>query len=210
MHTIVAFVSQKGGVGKSSLARAFARESAVNGLDVRIADLDTQQGTSVEWSRSRLDNELEPPVAVESFGSAKHAISKARCDLLVIDAPARTSAGTLEIARAADIIVQPSGPSLDDLRPCVREFLALAKAGVPLTKLFVALNHVATEAEAFAAREYLEQAGINVFGGYIPERAAYRAAQNQGRAITETSFESLNESAESMIQKIVNTLKGKK
>jgi cellulose biosynthesis protein BcsQ len=45
MATIIALVSQKGGVGKSTLARALAREAAVSGLKVKLADLDTQQGT---------------------------------------------------------------------------------------------------------------------------------------------------------------------
>jgi AAA domain len=38
MSTIIAFVSQKGGVGKSTLARALAREAAVAGLKTKIAD----------------------------------------------------------------------------------------------------------------------------------------------------------------------------
>src|SRR6476620_2530974 len=59
MTTIIAFVSQKGGVGKSTLARALAREAANSGLAVKIADLDTQQGTSVDWHRQRLDSALE-------------------------------------------------------------------------------------------------------------------------------------------------------
>ncbi len=54
MTMIIAFVSQKGGVGKSTLARAVAREAAYGGLKVKIADLDTQQGTSVDWHRTPL------------------------------------------------------------------------------------------------------------------------------------------------------------
>ena len=211
MHTVVAFVSRKGGVGKSSFARAFARESAAGGLDVRIADLDTQQGTSLDWCRSRAQKQHEPSVAVESFGSCKQALAKARCDVLVIDAPAGASPmDVFNIAQSADIVVQPSGPSLDDLQPCVREFLALQKRGIPARKLYVALNHIGTEAEEAMAREYLQEAGLHVLGGYIPERPAYRTAQNNGRAITETSFDSLNESAERVIQNIVDRLKGRK
>ena len=40
MATIIAFVSQKGGVGKSTLSRALAREAAASGLKVKIADLE--------------------------------------------------------------------------------------------------------------------------------------------------------------------------
>ena len=36
----VAFISQKGGVGKSTAARALAREATVGGIKTKIADLD--------------------------------------------------------------------------------------------------------------------------------------------------------------------------
>jgi ABC-type cobalamin/Fe3+-siderophores transport system ATPase subunit len=73
MATIIALVSQKGGVGKSTLARALAREAAVSGLKVKLADLDTQQGTSTNWHRRRLDAGAEPEFSVESFKTAAQA-----------------------------------------------------------------------------------------------------------------------------------------
>jgi chromosome partitioning protein len=69
MSTIIAFVSQKGGVGKSTMARALAREATAGGLKSKIADLDTQQGTSVDWHRARLDAGIEPVIAVEAFAT---------------------------------------------------------------------------------------------------------------------------------------------
>ena len=50
MAFIISLVSQKGGVGKSTLARLIAREAAIGGLDVKIADLDTQQRTCTNWA----------------------------------------------------------------------------------------------------------------------------------------------------------------
>src|SRR5689334_15654474 len=141
MPTVVAFISQKGGVGKSTLARAVAREAAAGGLGVKIADLDTQQGTSVDWHRQRLDGVIEPTVAVEAFKTAGQALAVADAyDLLIVDGPARTSKATLEIARVANLVVQPTGASADDLRPAVREFHALLQAGVLAEKLVFALN----------------------------------------------------------------------
>lgn len=106
MVSIVAFVSQKGGVGKSTLSRALAREAAVAGLNVKVADLDTQQGTSVDWHRQRLQAGIEPTVSVEAFATAAKAIAVAgRYDLLIIDGPARTSSATLDIAKVASLVV---------------------------------------------------------------------------------------------------------
>src|SRR5271166_798078 len=128
MGAVVALVSQKGGVGKSALARTLARDAAAAGLVVKLADLDVQQGTCLDWSRDRNAAGVEPSVSVESFRSAAAALAiRDKVDLLILDGPARTSQATLEIARVADVVVQPSGPSADDLRPVVRTWRSLSR-----------------------------------------------------------------------------------
>lgn len=205
MTTIVALVSQKGGVGKSTLARAVGREATRSGLEVKIADLDTQQGTATDWYRVRLNAKIEPVVPVELFRTAQQALAIAEhYDLLIIDGPARTSKGTLEIARVANLVVQPTGASLDDLRPAVREFHALVQAGISKDKLIFALNHIGTEAEAIEARDYLTEAGYMILSGHLPERPGYRKAQNLGYAITETRFSGLNEKADALVQALID------
>ena len=201
MTTIIAFVSQKGGVGKSTLARALAREAAHGGLKVKIADLDTQQGTAVDWNRTRLHAGLQPAVAAEAFATAAQALQIAHhYDLLIIDGPARTSSGTLDIAKVADLVVQPTGASVDDLKPAVREFHALVQAGIHRDKLVFALNRIGTPTEENEARAYIVEAGYAVLDGCLLERPAYRTAQNSGRAVTETSFRTLNTKANALIQ----------
>src|SRR5271167_4084261 len=130
MATIIAFVSQKGGVGKSTLSRALAREAASSGLTAKVADLDTQQGTSVNWHRRRLNAGIEPTVSVEAYRTADQALAQAeRYDLLIIDGPARASEATLRIARKADLVVQSTNPALDDLEPAVLVFHEMVKEG---------------------------------------------------------------------------------
>jgi chromosome partitioning protein len=205
MSTIIAFVSQKGGVGKSTMARALAREATAGGLKSKIADLDTQQGTSVDWHRARLDAGIEPVIAVEAFATAQQALGIAdEYDLLIIDAPARTSKGTLAIARVADLVVQPTCASADDLRPAVREFHALVKQGIPKAKLAFALNRIGTPAEEAETRTYIAEAGYVTLGGCLLERPAYRKAQNRGHAVTETSYARLNAKADALIQALID------
>jgi chromosome partitioning protein len=207
MTTIIAFVSQKGGVGKSTLSRALAREAANAGLKTKIADLDTQQGTSIDWHRIRLNAGIKPPVAAEAFATAAQALKvAAQYDLLIIDGPARTSAGTLEIAKLADLVVQPTGASVDDLRPAVREFHALVKAGISKHKLAFALNRIGTPTEEAEARAYVSEAGYAVLEGCLLERPAYRKAQNTGHSITETSFRNLNVRADALIQALIDRI----
>jgi chromosome partitioning protein len=196
---VVAFVSQKGGVGKSTFSRGLAREAAKAGLRVKIADLDIQQGTSVAWQRRRLADEIEP--------TAEQALEEAtRFDLLIIDAPARASKGTEQIARAASLIIQPTDPCLDDLEPAVKVFHELVKAGISKQKLAFAINKVLTSSEEAAARSYLTEAGYAVLDGYLPMKTSYRAAHDHGRSITETRYDALNGQADAIIQSIIDRI----
>jgi chromosome partitioning protein len=205
MASVIAFVSQKGGVGKSTLARALAREAAAGGLRVKVADLDTQQGTSVDWHRTRMDAAIEPSVSVESYKTAAQALAVAdHFDIIILDGPARTSQATLDIAKAASLVVQPTGASLDDLRPAVREFHALVKAGIPSGRLTFALNRIGTDAEEADAPAYLGEVGYSVLSGCLVERPAYRQAQNGGYAITETRYAALNARADALIQSLID------
>jgi len=205
MGAIIALVSQKGGVGKSALARTLARDAAAAGLSVKLADLDVQQGTCLDWSRDRNAAGIEPAVSVESFRNAVAALAtRDRVDLLILDGPARTSQATLEIAKVADVLVQPSGPSADDLRPVVRTWRELVAAGIPIVRLAVALNCVGSDAEEADARSFLERAGVEALPHALPERIAFRQALNTGRAMTETRYPGLNRMASVLIQDIIN------
>lgn len=207
MTYIIGIISQKGGVGKSTLSRAIAREAASSGMGVKVADLDIQQGTVVNWYRRRLSKNLKPLFSVESFKAADQAIqSKEHFDLLIIDGPARASKGTLEIAKVSNLIIQPTGASIDDLDPAILTFHELVKEGIPREKLVFALCRVGTESEESDCREYIYQAGYDVLSGCIYEKPAYRQSQNQGYAITETKYPSLNSKSDRLIQSIVERL----
>ena len=209
MTAVIAFVSQKGGVGKSTLARALAREAAASGLKVKIADLDPDQATIVDWHKVRTQRALEPSLSVELFRTVAQALASADGhDLLVIDGPAKASSGTTEIAKRADLIVQPTGAGRDDLNPAVRVFHGLVRLGVPQSRLIFALNHIGTESEAEAARAFITEAGYSVLPGYLPERPAYRLAQNEGYAVTETRFHGLKERADALIQSLIDKVAG--
>lgn len=205
MATVIAFLSQKGGVGKSTLARALAREAAAGGLQVKVADCDPDQGTLIDWHRVRVSKSIEPTISVELFRTAAQALAAAeRYDLLVIDGPAKASASTLEIARKADLIVQPTGASGDDLKPAIRVFHGLVKEGIPKGRLTFALNRIGTESEAELARAYIDEAGYAALPGYLPERPAYRQAQTDGYAVTETRYHGLKERADALIQCLID------
>jgi len=208
MAIIVAMVSQKGGVGKSTLARLLAREFAAQEWRVKIADLDISQATSFQWRARRLEHQIEPDIAVEQFGRVDQALKIGdQYDLLIFDGAPHGSQATRSIALASDLVVIPTGLAVDDLQPAVTLAHDLLKNGVPKNKITFALCRVGSSlSEIEDAGSYLKQAGYAVLAGALPEQVAYRRASDEGRALTETRFQSLNERAEQLAQGMVDTI----
>ncbi|SMX45591.1 ParA family protein [Octadecabacter ascidiaceicola] len=207
MGYIVSFIAQKGGVGKSTLARALAREASAGGWDVKVADLDTQQGTVADWHKVRLNSGYDPVGSVEVFGTVATALKNAdNHDLLVMDAAARASAVTADLAKHSHLSVIPTCASRDDLMPAIRLANELRKTGIPTNKIALALTRVTTEAEIREAREFIAEAGYTALDGCLYEKPAYRQAQNTGLAVTETRYKALNEKAEILMQSILDKI----
>lgn len=215
MPVVVSFVGQKGGVGKSTLARAFASVAARGKLKVKLADLDVNQQTSVRWARIRTARGHGHPVQAEAYSTFDDAMANVRgFDLIVVDTPGHASPETLEIARLSQVIILPTGASTDDLYPTVLLLYELEQMGIPKERLAVALCRLLEQREEHAARKYIETAGYEALIGSIPERAGYRSAHNLGQSITETADQALNRRArmlmESLLEKVMNQLQSPK
>lgn len=65
---------------------------------------------------------------------------------------------------------------------------------------------VTTAAEIEEAREFISDAGYKVLEGALIEKPAYRQAQNEGLAVTETRFPSLKQKADVLLQAMVDLL----
>lgn len=208
MGYIIGMVSQKGGAGKSTLARLFARELAKDGFSVKIADLDTQQTTCTDWAADRAEAQIEPEIQVQPFGNIKTALAEApRFDAYILDGRPHSSQQTLEIAKASDLVVIPTGQTKDDLRPAVKLAHSLADVGISPCKIaFALVKTTNSDSELQAARAYLEQTDYTALEGFVPVSTAYGSAHDAGKVITETSYRTLNEKAERLAQSIIDHL----
>jgi len=204
----IGMVSQKGGVGKSTLARMMAREFVAGGLATKIADLDTQQQTCTYWAGRRAENGVTPELQVQSFASVKSALDDApRFDAMILDGKPNASDQTIEIAKSADLVVIPTGQTVDDLHPGVVLAHALRKKGIATDKIaFAMFKTTGSERENAAARQYLEQAGYRVLDGEVSVSTAYGSASDMGKAITETSFRTLNDRASKLAQSVIDLM----
>jgi len=203
---IIACLSQKGGGGKSTLARCLAVELTRQKLKVLLVDLDIQQKTSQEWVERRNKQGIKPLINCQSYPFFDEKLTKSSYDYLIIDGPARMSKGSLVIAKSANLIIQPVRPSLDDLNPAIREFNGLFKAGIPKNKLAFLINSVSSEAEEKATRNYLQKAGYFVFANSLPEKVSYREVQNQGLSISEVKYLRLSKQAKELVKNIIKKI----
>jgi chromosome partitioning protein len=209
MGYVIGVVSQKGGVGKSTIARAIATTYAKVDWSVKVADLDINQSSSFTWLQRRLTNEVSPVVAVETFGTVVQALKFANnYDLMVLDGAPTASKSTAEIAVNADLVVLPTSLSLDDLEPTV--ILAnnlTGKHGVPVERIAIALSKVGdSRAELEDARQYLAGTPYHVLDSQIPEKTAFRRAQDAGLSVVESPYPGPRAQADALIQAIIDRL----
>ncbi|MBI1866839.1 MAG: ParA family protein [Methylocystis sp.] len=114
MRTI-AFVTQKGGAGKSTLASCIAVAARRAGERVFIIDMDPLQ-CLVKWSNANNNSDVPVEhVPTAKLSKALAALEKKGVTLVVIDAPGDNSEFATAAIRAADLCIIPARPNVFDL-----------------------------------------------------------------------------------------------
>jgi chromosome partitioning protein len=180
---IISCLSQKGGVGKSTIARLIARTYAVSGWTVKICDFNTTQLTSVKWGRIRaLDKDL-PQILTEPYTQPSR-LKREPADLVVADGRPDSDQSSLDIARVSDLVILPTGLSLDDLEPQLLFADELVSKGVPAGRVLFVLNKTNDSSTAvLEARDYLSKYAVAEQD--LSARISYQRAQNFGKALSE-------------------------
>jgi chromosome partitioning protein len=200
---IIVILSQKGGGGKSTIARCLATELTKQKQKTLLVDLDIQQKTSWEWAERRKRKNIKSLISCQSFPYFEEKLLKSDYDYLIIDCPARISKESLIIAKQANLIIQPVRPSLDDLNPAIREFHALVRAGINKKKLTFVINCISSSSEEKNTKEYLTEAGYFVFPISLQDKVSYREAQNQGLSVSEVKYLRLKKQVKLLIKQII-------
>lgn len=201
---VIACLSQKGGVGKSTLCRLISTGYASSGWSVKIADFNLKQKTSTDWAAIRMESQIEPSVQAEAFSSVSTALRQAgQFDLMVMDGRPDSDVTTLEIARRANLIIVPVGVTMDDLAPQVRFAHELRSKGIDKRRILFVVNKSVESAISIAdARAYISEAGYTCAETDLPMKTGYQIAQNSGRSALETTFTTLNERAGRLAEEI--------
>lgn len=181
----IAIISQKGGVGKTTLAINLAAAALNAKLQTVIADTDPQQ-SAYNWFKDRGDPNALPYV-VSSFPdnlpAYRDTAAEAGADYFIIDTAPNSSESTLRIAALADRILVPCTPSYMDLRALERTAAIVKIAAKPASAILTMCP--SRGQEIAGAEEALHLLGFSTYTNRIGLRVATKRAHGAHQTIFE-------------------------
>ena len=116
MRTLV-LASQKGGVGKTTLAGHLAVMAEMEGAGpVALIDTDPQGSLSSWWNERQADTPVFASVDIAGLANRLEELSKAGVKLAIIDTPPAVTDTIRQVLAVADLVLIPTRPSPHDLR----------------------------------------------------------------------------------------------
>ncbi|MEO7560210.1 MAG: ParA family partition ATPase [Nitrosospira sp.] len=182
----IAFLSQKGGSGKTTLAVHAAVAAYESGERVVIVDTDFQKSATT-WGNAR--NEEMPVVATSAAADLASVLKAAKHDkmtLVIVDTSPHAAPDAARIAQAVDLVIIPCRPTAFDLA-AVGSAVEIVKAA-KARGVFVLSACPFRSPEIAETRAVLGEYGLPVAPAEITDRRAFARAVASGKAVTE--FES--------------------
>jgi len=195
---VIAVVSAKGGVGKSTLARAIAVHAASSasgqgGRRVALVDLDPQRTLEQWWDR-RATSRQEPasgrnPDLLRNASSAADAVASLRAcnsyDLAILDLPPSFLHEMQEALEASDIALVPLLPDLDNIS-ATRDAIVLARKAA--CKYLVVINRAPPRSDrGETIQRVLRDGGQPVAETIMKDTITWSQAHDAGLSAIEVS-----------------------
>lgn len=176
--TIIAVLSQKGGAGKSTLARAMAVAALADGKSSVCIDADPQ-GTVIKWGRRR---SARAPSVVGLDGRTLSEVvgewQERGAAVIIIDTPPHVRPLVAVAAAAADVVVIPVRPSPDDLEAVGATVAIVREVGRPAG---LVINAAPPRGASLAlARSALATFSLPICPTALVERLTHQYASAEG------------------------------
>lgn len=179
---VVAFVTQKGGSGKTTLCLNLAVAAEEAGRRALIVDLDPQ-GTAEAWYQ---DREAERPRLVRAepadLPRVLAAAGRQGFSHVLLDTPGRDEPGVAAAIRAASFCVIPCRPTPADMKATPATIATIRRLAKPVV-------FVLTQTPPRGGRMREAELGLATLGPVAPiglvSRTAFQDAHGAGLGITE-------------------------
>jgi chromosome partitioning protein len=188
----VAFVTQKGGAGKTTMAASLAVAAAAVGEKVIALDLDPQ-GSLASWGERRegqgpsfegLTVERFPADKVKQLAAILPALQRKGFTVAVLDTAGVDNATTHVAMQAADLCLMPARPSRLDIEATGATFRAVVRMG---KRVAFVLNQCPPMPRS--SRSLEAAAGLRLLGvladPMMSARADFQDAMAAGLGVTE-------------------------
>lgn len=180
----IAFLSQKGGAGKTTLATCVARQLQLDGHDVILIDADPQ-GSARDW-RAATERETVLVVGLDrpTLDKDIKALSGNGTKWVIIDGAPRNEAMTLSAIKASDLVLIPVQPSPYDVWAS-EDLVAVIKARQEITdgkpkSAFVICRAIRRTELSRDVHSALEEMGLPVFSTTTINRQIYPKSAAEG------------------------------
>jgi chromosome partitioning protein len=185
---LIAFLSQKGGSGKTTLAVHIAVAAQEAGEKVILFDNDPQSSASA-WAHERhqrTQRDDSPTILMATPATLPTLLNNAQSSgvtLGIIDSPPHIAPGVDRIAAAADFLLIPCRPSAFDMVAIAASIQIARAAEKPNAIILNACDPRIPEVED--ARKFLTGQGFSVAPVTIGQRVSFSRAIITGRSVTE-------------------------
>lgn len=189
---IIAFLNQKGGVGKTTLSINVATALARKKLKVLLIDADPQN-SSLDWAATRKIENLFTVVGINKPIIHKEVNKLKRdYDHIIIDGPPRIYDVAKSAIVASDIVVIPVQPSPYDIWAADEVVKLIKEVSEPLEGIkiiksaFVINRKIVNTAIGRDVNEALRHYNIDIFDTHICQRVAYAETAANGLTVLES------------------------
>ena len=179
---VIAVISQKGGVGKTTLATALAVAAEQDGKSVALFDLDPQASACFWADRRRATGKGETPVVRDvNFNRLPHVLDAVRnggADLIILDCPPQQRDIADAALSVADLVLIPTRAEALDIRAMTQTVRLTQQMGKPASVVLTFCPPAGPEIEQ--AREIVAQLKADLVPVSIHLRKAFSRAQQDG------------------------------
>jgi chromosome partitioning protein len=184
---IIVVGSEKGGVGKSTMATNLAVYLSRAGKEVMLVDAD-RQGTTSVWSQDRQTTDIASVAKSDDIRSTLESLAT-KYEYVIVDCQGRDSIELRSSLTIANLFITPVRPSQADLDtiPKVISLVGTAKFVNPELKTYCAITQAPNSSTE--VREAVEALGtysdIITVKSIIYDRRVYRDALGSGQGVLE-------------------------
>jgi len=167
MRTVVV-ASQKGGVGKTTIAGHLGVMAEMVGAGpVALIDTDPQGSLAAWWNERVAETPLFAQVEIDRLTEHLAALEQAGIALTIVDTPPSVTPLIEKVLEVADLVVIPTRPSPHDLRAVGSTVELVERAGkkmifdMEVYSVFEAARHATTRTAFFAVKAVVDDGGKN-------------------------------------------------